>query len=49
MPETWYRGEGVNVIPAKPGGVANDIGDGMYLTPTDKPPPMAVRIAKALP
>jgi hypothetical protein len=32
MPETWYRGEGVNVIPAKPGGVANDIGDGMYLT-----------------
>lgn len=31
-PTTWFRGEGVNVTPAKQGAVVNDIGDGMYLT-----------------
>lgn len=32
MSEIWFRGEGLSVIPAKAGGVTNDIGDGMYLT-----------------
>lgn len=32
MGEKWFRGEGLNVTPAKAGGVDNDIGDGMYLT-----------------
>lgn len=32
MADNWFRGEGVNVAPAKAGGVENDIGDGMYLT-----------------
>lgn len=32
MSEKWYRGEGVGVIPARAGGVDNDVGDGMYLT-----------------
>lgn len=32
MSGKWFRGEGIGVIPAKAGGVDNDIGDGMYLT-----------------
>jgi hypothetical protein len=32
MSEPWFRGEGINVQPAKASGVENDIGDGMYLT-----------------
>jgi hypothetical protein len=32
MGDTWYRGEGMGVVPAKAGGVSNDIGDGMYLS-----------------
>ena len=34
MGETWYRGEGAGVAPAKPGGHEHDFGDGMYLTDT---------------
>ena len=30
--ETWFRGEGVGVAPARPGGHLHDFGDGMYLT-----------------
>jgi len=30
--ETWFRGEGVGVPPARPGGYLQDFGDGMYLT-----------------
>jgi hypothetical protein len=30
--ETWYRGEGVGVPPAKAGGHEHDFGDGMYLS-----------------
>lgn len=29
-PETWYRGEGVGVLRAKPGGVVHDLADGLY-------------------
>lgn len=29
-PETWYRGEGVGVPRAKPGGVVHDLADGLY-------------------
>jgi hypothetical protein len=33
MDEMWYRGEAVNLAPARPGSTkAYDIGDGMYLT-----------------
>lgn len=32
MGDEWFRGEGVNVTPAPPGTVDNDIGDGMYLS-----------------
>ncbi|MEZ5426664.1 MAG: hypothetical protein R2747_10390 [Pyrinomonadaceae bacterium] len=32
MSSNWFRGEGVDVVPAKAGTVDNDIGDGMYLT-----------------
>jgi hypothetical protein len=32
MSENWFRGEGINVQPAKARGVTNDIGDGMYFT-----------------
>jgi hypothetical protein len=32
MGDVWFRGESVNVAPAKAGTVSNDIGDGMYLT-----------------
>jgi hypothetical protein len=30
--ETWFRGEGAGVPPARPGGHLQDFGDGMYLT-----------------
>jgi len=30
--ETWYRGEGIGVAPAKAGGHDHDFGEGMYLT-----------------
>jgi hypothetical protein len=33
--ETWYRGEGAGVPPAKPGGHLHDLGDGMYLSDTE--------------
>jgi hypothetical protein len=33
--ETWFRGEGVGVAPAKPGGHIHDFGDGMYLTDSE--------------
>jgi len=32
--ETWYRGEGVNISPAKPGGMTHDFGDGVYFADT---------------
>lgn len=30
--ETWFRGEGVGVPPARAGGFLHDFGDGLYLT-----------------
>jgi hypothetical protein len=33
--ETWFRGEGEGVPPAKPGGFLHDFGDGLYLTDTE--------------
>jgi hypothetical protein len=32
--QTWYRGEGVNIAPAKPGGVTHDFADGLYFADT---------------
>ncbi len=34
--ETWYRGEGVSVAPAKPGGVRHDLKDGVYFADTER-------------
>src|SRR5262245_37886830 len=34
MAETWYRGEGVKVPPAKPKGMFHDFGDGVYFADT---------------
>ncbi len=34
--EIWYRGEGVGVAPAKPGGVRHDLKDGMYFADTER-------------
>lgn len=34
--EIWYRGEGVGVAPAKPGGVSHDLKDGMYFADTER-------------
>lgn len=37
MSEIWFRGEGVDVAPARPGSTApHDLGDGMYLTDNQK-------------
>src|ERR1700730_15618520 len=33
--EIWFRGEGVGVAPARPGGHLHDFGDGMYLTDSE--------------
>jgi hypothetical protein len=32
--ETWYRGEGVNIAPAKPGAMTHDFADGLYFADT---------------
>jgi hypothetical protein len=32
--EVWYRGEGVGVPPARPGGHLHDFGDGLYFSDT---------------
>ncbi|HYP15047.1 MAG TPA: hypothetical protein VEQ63_14055 [Bryobacteraceae bacterium] len=34
--ETWYRGEGVNVAPARPEGSRHDLKDGVYFADTEK-------------
>jgi hypothetical protein len=44
--ETWYRGEGVNIAPAKSGGMKHDFGDGLYFADTvDGAKPFARRAA----
>jgi hypothetical protein len=36
VPETWYRGEAIDVKPASPGSTPpHDLGDGMYLTDSE--------------
>jgi hypothetical protein len=32
--ETWYRGEGVNISPAKSGAMTHDFADGLYFADT---------------